>query len=37
MAQQLEAVATRPDSLDGAIRRFEQWLREKTGQSQGKV
>jgi hypothetical protein len=37
MAQRLEAVATRPDSLDDAIRRLEQWLRENTGQSQGNV
>ena len=27
MAQQLEAVATRTDSLDAATGRFEQWLR----------
>ena len=30
-AQQLEAVATRDDSLDEATNRFETWLREHTG------
>jgi death on curing protein len=30
LAQQLEDVATRTDSLDAATRRFETWLREHT-------
>jgi death-on-curing protein len=29
LAQQLEAVSTRVDSLDDATRRFEAWLRER--------
>ena len=29
LAQQLEDVATRTDSLDAATRRFEDWLRER--------
>lgn len=31
LAKELEAVATRTDSLDEAIARFEQWLREHIG------
>lgn len=31
LAKNLEAVATRTDSLDEAIARFEQWLREHIG------
>jgi death-on-curing protein len=31
LARELEAVATRTDSLDAATRRFEDWLREHTG------
>ncbi len=31
MAQQLEAVASREDSLDAATDRFEAWLRERVG------
>lgn len=31
LAQQLEAVAERSDSLDAATERFEAWLRERTG------
>ena len=30
LAEQLEAVATRPDSLAAATDRFEQWIRENT-------
>ncbi len=32
LAEQLEAVATRDDSLDAATERFEAWLREWVGQ-----
>jgi death-on-curing protein len=31
LAQQLEQLATRTDSLDAATQRFEQWLREHIG------
>lgn len=31
LAQQLEAVASREDSLDAATDRFEAWLRERVG------
>ena len=31
LAQQLEHVATRTDSLDAATRRFEEWLRANVG------
>jgi death-on-curing protein len=31
LAQQLEAVASRSDSLDAATDRFEEWLRERVG------
>ena len=31
LAQQLEQLATRADSLDAATGRFEQWLREHIG------
>ncbi len=31
LAQRLEEVATRTDSLDAATRRFESWLRERIG------
>ena len=31
MAKQLEAVASRADSLDAATERFESWLRERVG------
>lgn len=30
LARELEAIALRTDSLDDAIRRFEQWLRQHT-------
>ncbi|MBI3980116.1 MAG: type II toxin-antitoxin system death-on-curing family toxin [Chloroflexi bacterium] len=32
LGEQLEAVATRTDSLDAATDRFEQWLRKQIGQ-----
>ncbi len=31
LARELEAVATRTDSLDAATRRFEEWLRRRAG------
>jgi hypothetical protein len=33
LARELEAVATRTDSLDAATRRFEDWLREHTSEA----
>jgi death on curing protein len=35
LAQQLEAVASREDSLDAATDRFEAWLRERVGPRSG--